>query len=123
MGKIERLGVTRRWSDAVIHGGVAYFVEVANDSSQDFRGQVEQVLAQIDSRLSQFKSDTTRLLQVLIYLTNLTEAPILNELWDAWVPEGHAPSRACVQVGLAPGYCVEMVITAAVSDEIPKSPQ
>lgn len=114
MNDIQRHGVTRRWSDAVIHGGTAYFVEVADDPQQDFGGQVSQILAQIERRLALVGSDRTRMLQVLIYLADLTEGPTLNVLWDAWVPEGHAPARACVQAGLAPGYRVEMVITAAV---------
>ena len=115
--KIQRVGVTRRWSDVVMHGGVAYFVEVADDSTADLRGQVKQVLQQIESRLLSLKSDKSRLLQVLIYLSDLKDAPILNEQWDAWVPEGHAPSRACVQAGLAAGYRVEMVLTAVVGSE------
>jgi len=114
MSEIQRFGVTRRCSDAVVYNGVAQFVEVADDSSQDVRGQVTQVLAQIESRLALVGSDKTRLLQVLIYLADLQDGPVLNELWDNWVPEGHAPSRACVQCGLAPGYRVEMVISAAV---------
>lgn len=113
--EIERLGVTRRWSDAVLHAGTAYFVEVADDPSQPIRGQIAQVLNQIDNRLQQIGSDRTRLLQVQIFLSDLNNGPVLNELWDAWVPDGHAPSRACVQAGLAPGYLVEMVLTAAVS--------
>lgn len=115
MSVIQRYGVTRRWSDAVVHQGVAHFVEVADDPSADVRGQVSQVLAQIDERLTLVGSDRTRLLQVLIYLADLADAQVLNELWDAWVPEGHAPARACVQAGLAPRYRVEMIITAAVS--------
>ena len=113
MSAIERIGVTRRWSDIVIHGATAWFVEVADDPSQDVCGQVTQILAQIDSRLSVIGSDRTRLLQVLIYLAELSDGGVLNELWDAWVPSGHAPSRACVQAGLAAGYRVEMVVTAA----------
>lgn len=112
---IQRHGVTRRWSDAVVHQGVAYFVEIADDPKQDVRGQVAQVLAQIDGRLALVGSDRTRILQVLIYLADLKDGPVLNELWDAWVPEGHAPARACVEAGLAPGYRVEMVITAAAT--------
>lgn len=111
---IQRIGVTRRWSDAVLHGGTAYFVEVADDPSQPIQGQVAQVLSQIDARLQLFGSDRTRLLMVQIFLPDLKDGPALNELWDAWVPEGHAPARACVQAGLAPGYLVEMVITAAL---------
>ena len=68
MSDIERIGVTRRWSDAVIHRGTAYFVEVADDPNQDVRGQIAQILAQIDARLALFGSDRTQLLQVLIYL-------------------------------------------------------
>ena len=111
---IERIGVTQRWSDIVIHQGTAYFVEVANDSIQDVRSQITQVLAQIEDRLKRVESDKTRLLQVLIYLADLADVAALNEQWDAWVPPGHAPARACVRVELAPGYRVEMVVTAAV---------
>lgn len=39
----------------------------------------------------------------------------MNAVWDAWVPEGHAPTRACVDARLAnPKYRVEMAFTAAV---------
>ncbi len=114
MAGIQRYGVTRRWSDAVVHNGVAHFVEVADDPSQDIRGQVAQVLAQMDARLAVVGSDRTRLLQVTIYVADLKDGVILNSLWDDWIPEGHAPARACIQVGLSPGYLVEMVIVAAV---------
>lgn len=113
MAEIQRHGVTRRRSDAVIHNGVAHFVEVPDELTPDLASQVQQVLSQIDTRLAQFGSDRTRLLQVLIYLADLSQIATLNEQWDAWVPEGHAPARACVQVGLARGLLVEMVITAA----------
>ena len=33
MSDIQRIGVTRRWSDAVVHNHVAHFVEVADDPS------------------------------------------------------------------------------------------
>ncbi len=39
----------------------------------------------------------------------------MNEVWEAWLPAGHAPPRATVQATLArPGWKVEMVITAAL---------
>ncbi len=114
MSEIQRHGVTRRWSDAVVHRGVAYFVEVADRPAEDMRGQVVQILEQIDGRLALVGSDRTRLLQVMIYVAKLQDAAILNPLWDDWVPQGHAPARACVECGLSPGYLVEMVITAAV---------
>jgi enamine deaminase RidA (YjgF/YER057c/UK114 family) len=46
----------------------------------------------------------------------LNDAAILNELWDAWVPTGHPPVRAMVEVGLAKPLKVEMVVTAATCE-------
>lgn len=114
MPEIQRIGDSPRWSDIVIHNGVAHWVEVADDMTQDARGQVAQVLSQINATLEQIKSSHENLLQILIYLSDLEHGPILNELWDAWVPRGHAPVRACVQAGLGKGCLVEMVIQAAV---------
>jgi enamine deaminase RidA (YjgF/YER057c/UK114 family) len=100
----------------VVHNGTAYWVEIAEDAALDARGQIAQVLGQIDATLTTLGSDRTRLLQILVYLADSADGPVLNELWDAWVPQGHAPVRATVQAGLGKGYKVEMVVTAAVDD-------
>lgn len=113
MSDIERIGNSRRWSDVVIHRGVARWVEVAEDNSGDARSQIAQVLRQINATLAQIGSDNTHLLEVLIYLADLKDAPILNELWDNWVSRSNPPIRACVQAGLAASYHVEMIVTAA----------
>ena len=116
MREIQRYGTSKRWADVVVHRGVAHWVEVAEDMSLDARGQIAQVLAQIDATLEAINSDRTRLLQVLVYITDINDGPILNELWDAWVPAGHPPVRAMVQVGLGKACKVEMVVTAAVHE-------
>jgi enamine deaminase RidA (YjgF/YER057c/UK114 family) len=115
MRDIVRIGSSRRWSDVVIHGGVARWVELAENTSADARGQIDQVLHQIDATLAQIGSDNTRLLEVLIFLADLKDAPVLNALWDEWVPRAGPPIRACVQAGLAPGCLVEMLVTAALA--------
>lgn len=115
MSDIIRIGVSRRWSDVVIHCGVARWVEVAEDRSGDTRSQIDQVLRQMDVTIAQVGSDKTRLLEVLIFLADLNDAPILNELWDDWVSGGNPPIRACVQAGLATGCRVEMLLTAALA--------
>jgi len=115
MEKINRIGASRRWSDVVIHAGVARWVEVAEDLNLDARGQIRQVLSQIDATLVQINSDRKQLLEITIFLVDLADAPILNELWDQWVPFGHPPVRACVQVGLGAGCRVEMLVMAAVA--------
>ena len=116
MSEIQRYGDSTRWADVVVHQGVAHWVEVAEDLSLDARGQIAQVLAQIDVTLELIKSDRTRLLQVLVYLADRADAETLNELWDAWVPATDPPVRAMVQVGLGKTCKVEMVVTAAVPE-------
>jgi enamine deaminase RidA (YjgF/YER057c/UK114 family) len=118
MHRIQRIGTSHRWSDVVIYRGVARWVDVAEDARLDTAAQLAQVLQQIDATLLSIASDRTQLLEVLIYLADLTDAPALNAQWDAWVPAGHAPIRACVQAGLAGDYRVEMIISAAVPDAI-----
>ncbi len=121
---IERVGVTQRWSDAVMHGGVAYFVEVPDDPSKSPSEQFEQVLAQVDARLELVGSNRRRLLQVMIYLPDPNDLAEFNQHWDAWVPEGHAPSRACIHAQLAsPDYRIELVVTAATSANRDSGPQ
>lgn len=114
MNEIQRIGNSPRWSDVVIHAGVARWVEVAEDMSGDAKSQVNQVLNQIDVTLTHIGSGRSRLLQITIYVASQDVVSVLNELWDRWVPSGHAPVRACLQVGLGDSCQVEMIIMAAV---------
>ena len=116
MDEIRRSGNSPRWADVVVHRGVARWVEVAEDLTLGARGQIAQVLAQVDATLAMVGSDRTRLLQVLVFVADEQDGAPLNELWDAWVPAGHPPVRAMVQVGLAKGCKVELVVTAATTD-------
>lgn len=112
---IQRINPMPRWSDATVYQGMAHFVEVAADATTDMQGQISQVLAQTEQTLAAVGSDKSRLLSVTIYLTDFTHAPTLNEVWEAWLPAGCAPSRACVKVELAdPAYLVEIAFVAAV---------
>ena len=117
MSRLRRFGTASRWSDIVIHGDTAYWVEIADDTTLDSKGQIASVLAQIDATLATIGSDRTRLIQVLIHLADPSDAATLDALWDAWVPVGHPPVRARFQSGLGGGCRVEMVITAAVDAE------
>jgi enamine deaminase RidA (YjgF/YER057c/UK114 family) len=114
MPEIQRIGESSRSADVVIYRGEARWVEVAEDATQDVHGQIAQVLNQIDATLNLIGSNRACLLQVMIFLTDLQSGSILNEQWDRWVPSDHPPIRACVEAKLAPGYLVEMVISAAV---------
>lgn len=111
---IERTGTTRRYSDAVIHDKTIYLVEVPQDLAADITGQTREVLGSIERLLAEAGSDTSRMLQVTLYLSDMADYDAMNAVWDAWVPEGTAPVRACIGVRLAnPRYLIEAVVIAA----------
>lgn len=115
MTAITRYGTTRRWSDVVVHGGVAYFVEVPADAAATPEAQFSQIFQQVKATLQSVGSRLDRLLQVMVYLPYPEDLAEFNRQWDNWIPEGHAPSRACLHAALVnPAYRVELVITAAI---------
>ena len=112
--QIQRHGSTCRYSDSVVHNGTVYLVEVPSNLDADITGQTENLLASIERLLAQAGSDKSRLLMATIYLADMADYGAMNAVWDAWLPEGSAPARACVQARLAnPGFRVEIVLTAA----------
>ena len=112
---IHRHGTTRRYSDSVVYAGTVYLVEVPANLDADITAQTENILASIDRLLAQAGSNKSHLLMVTIYLADMADYDAMNAVWDAWVPEGHAPTRACVQAKLANDkYRVEIALTAAV---------
>ena len=112
--QIQRHGSTCRYSDSVVHNGTVYLVEVPSNLDADITGQTENLLASIERLLAQAGSDKSCLLMATIYLADMADYSAMNAVWDAWLPEGSAPARACVQARLAnPEFRVEIVLTAA----------
>ena len=112
---ITRHGVATRYSEAAVFNGVvclAGMVPECNDS--DIRAQTQNVLDQVQQRLLEAGSDKSRILRAQIFLTDIREIGVMNEVWDAWVVPGTAPPRATVQAALAdPAWKIEIVVTAA----------
>ena len=103
-------------SMAVAHGGTLYLAgQVADDTSADVKGQTQQILAKIDRLLAEAGTDKTKLLSANIWLSNMSNFAAMNEIWDAWVAQGHTPARATVESKLAgPQYLVEIGGIAAL---------
>ncbi len=113
---IQRLNPTPRWSDATLFNNIAHFVEVPNNTDCSIDDQVAQVLAQAEITLAEINSDKSRLLSATIYITDKANVPALNAAWQAWLPAGCAPSRACIKVELLdPAMLVEIAFVAAVN--------
>jgi len=113
---IKRIETGKRMSQVVIHNQVAYLAgQVPDDGHADIAVQTQQVLAKIDRLLAEADTDRSRLLSAQIFLPDIGDFAGMNEVWEAWVPAGAAPSRATVQAQLAgPGFKVEIVVLAAV---------
>lgn len=111
---IQRINPAAQWSDAVVHQGTAYFVEVP-ESGTDITSQAQAVFAQAERTLALAGSNKSRLLMATIYLKHMSDRQAFNAAWQAWLPEGCAPARACVSAEMAsPDYLLEIVFTAAV---------
>jgi enamine deaminase RidA (YjgF/YER057c/UK114 family) len=114
MSDIERLHTNNRMSQAVIHGDTVYLAgQVAADNSADVAGQTKQILQQIDGLLAEAGSDKTKILMATIWLSDIATFADMNGEWDAWVPAGDTPARACVESKLAnDAYKVEIRVVA-----------
>ena len=112
---IQRLRIEKRYSEIVIHNGTVHLAgQLADDYDGDIREQTRQTLANIDRFLAEAGSDKTRILSVTIYLKDMADYAGLNEVYDAWVAEGAAPARACLEAKLYdPRVLVEVMVGAA----------
>jgi enamine deaminase RidA (YjgF/YER057c/UK114 family) len=113
---IKRFHSNKRLSQMVVYGQTVYIAgQVAEDAKQDLAGQARQVLAQIDKLLAEAGSDKTKILSATIYLPSMNDFGRMNEVWESWMPQGHAPARATVEAKLAaPDYKIEIMATAAL---------
>ena len=110
---IERIDTAKRMSKIVKHNGVAYLCgQVGN--GENVAEQTRDCLARIDALLEIAGSSREQMLQAVIWLADMSDFAEMNEVWDAWTPEGHAPARACGEAKLArPDLRVEIIVTAA----------
>ena len=104
-----------RMSQAVEHNGVVYLAgQVANDMGADVTSQTQQILAKIDALLETAGSNKSKLLWAQLWVTDMRNFAAMNEVWDAWIDPTNPPVRAGLCSDLAaPGYLVEIMVTAA----------
>jgi enamine deaminase RidA (YjgF/YER057c/UK114 family) len=113
--EIKRIETKPRMSRIVIHQGTIYLCgQVAADASKDITEQTQTMLSKVDGLLIDAGSDREHLLSATIYIKDMKDFKAMNAVWDAWVPAGHAPARACVQASMArPELLVEISVVAA----------
>jgi len=110
---IERIDTGPRMSKIVKHAGVAYLCGQVGDGAT-VADQTRDCLSRIDALLEKAGSSRENILQAIVWLSDMGDFAEMNAVWDAWVPEGHAPARACGEAKLArDALKVEIIITAA----------
>lgn len=112
---IQRFHVGQRLSEMAIFNKTIYLAgQIPDDFTQDIVGQTKEVLGHVDRLLAEAGSDKSHILMCQIFLSDIHLISGMNQAWDAWVADGHAPPRATVQAALAnSAWLIEIVVTAA----------
>ncbi|MCL1056669.1 RidA family protein [Shewanella gelidimarina] len=112
---IERIETGSRMSRIVKHNGTIYLCgQVCKDAEQGITEQTSSMLDKVDVLLAQAGSDKEHILSATIYVKDMQYFAEMNAVWDAWVPAGQAPARACVAAKMArEALLVEISVVAA----------
>ncbi len=117
MSSVERFETNKRMSRVVKHNNVIYLSGLTADNpDEDVQGQTRSVLAKIEKYLLAHGSSLDKILTAQIWLKDIErDFAGMNEVWDSWLPEGTAPTRATGESKLAaPKLLVEIIVSAAL---------
>ena len=113
---IQRHHTGPRMSRIVRHNGTVYLCGQVG-SGADVTAQTRDCLSRVEALLAEAGSSKAHILQAIVWLAHMSDFDAMNAVWDAWVPEGHAPARACGEARLAgPDLLVEVIVTAATAE-------
>jgi enamine deaminase RidA (YjgF/YER057c/UK114 family) len=111
---ITRHHTNQRMSQIVEHNGTIYLSGQVGTMDDTVANQTQQCLDKVDALLAEVGVSKENVLQTTIWLADMADFEEMNAVWDAWVPAGHAPARACGEAKLArPGFTVEILVIAA----------
>lgn len=111
---IKRYGTSNILSSAVVANGVAYLSGITpKDRSGGVEAQTRDVLAQIDTTLAEVGTDKTKIVNVNIWLKDISTFSEMNAAWLEWVDPAALPARATVEARLArEDILVEIMVQA-----------
>jgi Putative translation initiation inhibitor, yjgF family len=104
-------------SGIVIHGNSVHLsgMTTAKREGRSVAEQTGDILKRIDELLADAGTSKEYLVQVNIWLSDITTFNEMNEVWDKWVVPGCTPARATVESRLAlPDIKVEIQVMAAL---------
>lgn len=116
MAEIRRIpGAFTGRSAGTVYGAMGWAVATSQVESDDVETQTASALATLDRVLTEMGTDKTRLLNAIVYLTDVGRKEDMDRAWCDWIgPDPQAwPQRACVEAGLHGTDLVEIVVLAA----------
>ena len=106
------------YSQGTVHNGTYYFSgQIGLDPKtmqmqEGFKGQMDQILKNIDAVLQSEDLKRTNIIKTSIFVTDLANFGIVNEAYENYF-ETPYPARSCVQVPALPkGAVVEIEVIA-----------
>ncbi len=112
------IGIQRRPGNAqgrcrtVSAGDFVWTVATAGGQGNTVAEQTQATLAQLEANLLEAGSSKARIVEAVVYLTDMNEKAEMDAVWCDWIPADAWPNRACVGTVLAPGDLVEIKLTA-----------
>lgn len=111
---IKRIESGARMSGAVVHGNTVYLAGQVGEG-ETVTEQCKDALGEVDRLLAAAGTDKSKILQTLIYISDISYFAEMNAAWEAWVDPANTPARATSEAKLAaPKYKVEFIVTAAI---------
>lgn len=100
--EIKRYHGNKRMSKIVVHNNTVYLCgQVPKDESVGIALQTKTTLERVDELLNEVGSSKEKILSATIYIKNMEYFKEMNQVWEDWTVEGHAPARACVEAHMA----------------------
>jgi len=116
--EIQRIDCKKRYSEIVIHNNTVYLSGQVpwKHEDCDFVTQTIEVFNLVEEQLIKAGSDKTKLLSLRIYIKDPINYELMNSVFDNWIPDGCAPSRATIGNVIFPNpkWQIEVVALAAL---------
>lgn len=105
-----------RFSQTVRYGDLLFIAGQVGDTREaDVAQQTRELLAKLDRIMAENGTDKEHMLWAIVYVRDVSDAPAMNAVWDAWVSPGREPARVCSEGKLTgPDWKVEITLVAAV---------
>lgn len=109
----QRTSIFHRY---VRHGDTLYVSGlVGSDLTQSIGGQTRDIALRLADILQEAGSDTSRILQSTVYITDMSMKNEMNEAWKEAFPAETLPTRATIGVAdLGPSVLIEVVFVCAI---------